>query len=163
MRHVVRLFVARHIGSLHIIEEYIEVPLLLTRVYPKPLLKRQFKQHDDDDERAKIFVRRFAVVVAALCGGRRRRKLLFPLSFLDLRALEFYDPRKKHTIKFPLIIAVALPSKRNMSSTLTEEQKRDRVQQVIGMGFSEEQAVTALQMADYDVNRAADLIVQGGK
>lgn len=50
-----------------------------------------------------------------------------------------------------------------MSSTLTEEQKRDRVQQVVGMGFSEEQAVTALQMADYDVNRAADLIVQGGK
>lgn len=93
-------------------------------------------------------------------GGRRRRKLLFsPV----LSALESYDPRKKHTIKFPLIIAVALPSKRNMSSTLTEEQKRDRVQQVIGMGFSEEQAVTALQMADYDVNRAADLIVQGGK
>eukprot|EP01033_Poteriospumella_lacustris_P008020 gene8020-5772_t len=48
-----------------------------------------------------------------------------------------------------------------MSSTLTEEQKRDRVQQVVGIGFSEEQAVTALQMADYDVNRAADLIVQG--
>jgi hypothetical protein len=54
-------------------------------------------------------------------------------------------------------------SKGNMSSTLTEEQKRDRVQQVVGIGFSEEQAVTALQMADYDVNRAADLIVQGGK
>ena len=50
-----------------------------------------------------------------------------------------------------------------MTSTLTEEQKRDHVQQVVGMGFSEEQAVTALQMADYDVNRAADLIVQGGK
>lgn len=45
----------------------------------------------------------------------------------------------------------------------TEEYKRQCVEQVIGIGFSEEQALMALQVSDYDVNRAAELIVQGGK
>lgn len=49
------------------------------------------------------------------------------------------------------------------SNNLSEEAKRDRIQQVVGMGFSEEQAQAALPMSDYDVNRAADLIIQGGK
>lgn len=49
-----------------------------------------------------------------------------------------------------------------MSYSLSEEQKRRCVENVMGMGFPEEQAKAALQMSDYDVNRAADLIIQGG-
>lgn len=47
-------------------------------------------------------------------------------------------------------------------SSLSEEFKLQCLEQVKGMGFSQDQALTALQMADYDVNRAADLIVHGG-
>lgn len=48
-------------------------------------------------------------------------------------------------------------------SERTEEYKRQCVEQVMGIGFSEEQALTALQVSDYDVNKATELIVQGGK
>jgi hypothetical protein len=50
----------------------------------------------------------------------------------------------------------------SMSLNLSEEFKQNCIQQVVGMGFSEEQAILALQMSDYDVTRATDLIVQGG-
>jgi len=46
-------------------------------------------------------------------------------------------------------------------SERTEEYKRQCVEQIMGIGFSEEQALTALQVSDYDVNKAAELIVQG--